>query len=724
MPKIDTTVGNLVELIRTGELRLPEMQRRYVWPATRVRDLLDSLYRGYPSGTILVWETDREMPVRDLGVSQSESPFKGHKMLLDGQQRLTSLSAVLRAAPVTVRGKKKPIEILFNLDHPDGAPAEVLEVNEDETESEDESGPNLNQRLKLRTFVVASQTLLRDPHWVKVSDIFQPDMTDAQILKPLVSSLDDPRFDKFSKRLQAVRKIRDYPYVMHVLDRKLSYEEVAEIFVRVNSLGIKLRGSDLALAQITSRWPGSLKLFEEFQEECEDNLFTLDLGLFVRALVVFATGRGEFKTVPTIPLSRLKDGWEKAKQGIGFSINFLRANAGVEDESLLSSPMIIVVVGYYAFRQGFELTAQEEDELKRWLFIASARGHYSGSSETVLDVDLKIISDRKGPEELISYLKVQLGRLETLPEDFIGKNPQSALFPTAYLALKARGAKDWRTGLGLSLMHQGKAHLIEAHHIFPKAVLRKAGYDRAEINEIANLAFVSGETNRKLSSKPAHEYLADVLKRHGSEALEAHCIPLDEHIWTVEAYPEFLDFRRAALSQAVNEFITKPRTGKRLMDLDSLLADDENDSVEFKSSARWDYERNTPNKVLEGLVAKTIAGFLNSEGGVLILGVADDRRVVGLKRDYETLGKRKDRDGYQQFLINLISKTLGKVACSAVKIEFASRDGRDVCLVRCSPSPRPVYVEDGNQTKFYVRTGNTTQELTSRDSNDYIDRRW
>lgn len=99
MPKIDTPVGSLVEMIRNGELRLPEMQRRYVWLATRVRDLLDSLYRGYPSGTILVWETDREMPVRDLAVTQDESPFKGHKMLLDGQQRLTSLSAVVRGEP-------------------------------------------------------------------------------------------------------------------------------------------------------------------------------------------------------------------------------------------------------------------------------------------------------------------------------------------------------------------------------------------------------------------------------------------------------------------------------------------------------------------------------------------------------------------------------------------------------------------------------------------------
>src|SRR5688572_32875065 len=102
MPKIDTTVKELVDMVGRGELRLPEMQRRYVWPGTRVRDLLDSLYRGYPSGTILVWETDREMPTRDLDIKQNAGAFRASKLLLDGQQRLTSLSAVLRGAPVEV----------------------------------------------------------------------------------------------------------------------------------------------------------------------------------------------------------------------------------------------------------------------------------------------------------------------------------------------------------------------------------------------------------------------------------------------------------------------------------------------------------------------------------------------------------------------------------------------------------------------------------------------
>src|SRR5687767_5079720 len=155
MQKIDTDVGKLVSMIQAGELRLPEMQRRYVWPATRVRDLLDSLYRGYPSGTILVWETDREMPSRDLAVSQNISPFKGHKLLLDGQQRLTSLSAILRCEPVVVRNRRKPIEILFNIDHPDGPPVEVIEVEDDapdagengtESEEEEEEQPNIQER--------------------------------------------------------------------------------------------------------------------------------------------------------------------------------------------------------------------------------------------------------------------------------------------------------------------------------------------------------------------------------------------------------------------------------------------------------------------------------------------------------------------------------------------------------------------------------------------------
>ena len=131
MPKVDTTVRELVDMVRRNELRLPEMQRPYVWSSTRVRDLLDSLYRGYPSGAILVWDTDQQAPTRELAVGQGPSPFVTQRLLLDGQQRVTSLCAVLQRQPVKARNRKKPIEILFNLDHPDGPPAESTEVDDD-----------------------------------------------------------------------------------------------------------------------------------------------------------------------------------------------------------------------------------------------------------------------------------------------------------------------------------------------------------------------------------------------------------------------------------------------------------------------------------------------------------------------------------------------------------------------------------------------------------------
>src|SRR3954464_7188501 len=130
MAKAEASVEELVGMIERGELRLPEMQRRYVWRSPRVRDLLDSLYRGYPSGAILLWETDEAVPLQDMAVAQQQNPYQSPRLLLDGQQRLTSLSAVIRGASVTLRGRKKPIELLFNLEHPKEL-AVVTEVDED-----------------------------------------------------------------------------------------------------------------------------------------------------------------------------------------------------------------------------------------------------------------------------------------------------------------------------------------------------------------------------------------------------------------------------------------------------------------------------------------------------------------------------------------------------------------------------------------------------------------
>ncbi len=568
MQQQNIPIATLVDMYKRGELRLPEIQRHYVWQGTRVRDLLDSLYRGYPSGSILMWETDEPVPTREFAIAQESNAFAGRKLLLDGQQRLTSLTAVINGEPVSVRGRKRPIEILFNLEHPDGPPTDIVEVESDEVSpvtpddelvdengEDDENEAGIQEKLNRRTFVVASKNLSSQPQWISVSEVFKT-ANDAEILeKAGIESFKDPRFQKYSDRLKKLRAIKDYSYVVHVLERNMSYEEVTEIFVRVNSLGAKLRSSDLALAQMTSRWQNLLKELEVFQDECEQNGFTIDLGQLVRAIVVFATKQCLFRSVSSTPVDALKAGWEEAKEGLRFAINFLRANAGIEDESLLSSPMFIHALAAVSRKKDNKLTAEEQSKLLHWLLVANARGRYSrGSTETLLNEDLNIIFRSGDLGALMEPVKRQFGRLHVEPGDLAGRGVNSPLFSLAYLALKASGAKDWYSGLGLSLTHQGKMHFIQWHHIIPKSLL-KSGYETGEINEISNMAFITGQTNRRISNKEATGYLADIVKAQGEQALLSQCVPTNPELWATERYRDFLQFRRVALAERMNAFI-------------------------------------------------------------------------------------------------------------------------------------------------------------------------
>jgi hypothetical protein len=574
MQQQNVPIGTLVDMYKRGEMRLPEIQRHYVWRATRVRDLLDSLYRGYPSGSILMWETDEPIPTRDVAIAQGSTAFAGRKLLLDGQQRLTSLTAVLNGEPISVRGRRKPIDILFNLEHPDGPPTDGTDVENDEDSpvtpddeiaddnDEPEDGEQgIQEKLSRRTFVVASRNLLSQPQWVSVSEVFRT-ANDAELLERAgIESFKDPRFQKYSDRLKKLRAIKQYSYVVHVLERAMSYEEVTEIFVRVNSLGAKLRSSDLALAQMTSRWPNLLKQLEEFQDECEQSWFTIDLGQMVRAIVVFATQQCLFRSVASTPVDKLKNGWEHAKEGLRFAINFLRTNAGIEDESLLSSPMFIHTLAAVSRVKDNRLSSAEQRTLLHWLLVANARGRYSrGSTESLLNEDLAIVFRSGDVAALIDPVKRQFGRLHIEPGDLAGRGVNSPLFSLAYLALKAGGAKDWYSGLGLSLTHQGKLHFIQWHHVIPKSLLKAQGYETGEINEIANMAFITGQTNRRISNKQASAYLADIVAKQGEAALSSQCVPTDPALWTTERYREFLQLRRAELAERMNGFIAE-RTG-------------------------------------------------------------------------------------------------------------------------------------------------------------------
>lgn len=562
MAQQDIPIKELVSKIERGEIRLPEMQRQYVWRSTRVRDLLDSLYRGYPSGTILTWETDEGVATRDFAVGQSSSATTRFQLLLDGQQRLTSLSAILRGEPVQVRGRKRPIDILFNLEHPDDLQF-ITEVNEDDTDDvEDDEAPadatedELLRRFDQMAFVVHSKRLASRAHWVSVSKVFQ-ESSDTPFLKGAgVKSMDDPRYDQYTSRLKQLRAIREYGYRVHVLERDKSYEEVTEIFVRVNSLGAKLRSSDLALAQITAKWRDSLKTFQEFEQECEAEGFPLELAIHLKNLVAFVTGQSRFRAVSSLSLDQLKAGWEAAKDGMRFALNFLRSNVGIDSPALLSSTFLIITLAAYGHQKDYHLTPQEAERLRYWVLAANAKARYSrGSSETFLDQDLAAMRRGGDLPALIQLLKIQAGRLEILPSDLENRNSRSAYFKTMFLAFRREGATDWRDQLKISLQHAGVKHSLQFHHLFPQAVLKRAKVDQQRINDICNLSFISGRTNRKISDKEPSLYLPGIAGKLGEQALTRQCIPIDSRLWTVVAYDAFLAARRQLVADQLNAFL-------------------------------------------------------------------------------------------------------------------------------------------------------------------------
>ena len=158
-------------------------------------------------------------------------------------------------------------------------------------------------------------------------------------------------------------------------------------------------------------------------------------------------------------------------------------------------------------------------------------------------------------------------------------------------------------------------------------------------------------------------------------------------------------------------------------DLNTLIARGESANLEFKSSFRWDLRENKVNRALEGVILKTLAGYMNGDGGTLLIGVADDGSVLGLESDYQTL-KKKDRDGFEQALMTAVATKLGADACHSVHIVFSSIENKDVCRVIIAPMPRPVYVKDGDSPKLYVRTGALTRELNVQEAIDYTSSRW
>ncbi len=158
-------------------------------------------------------------------------------------------------------------------------------------------------------------------------------------------------------------------------------------------------------------------------------------------------------------------------------------------------------------------------------------------------------------------------------------------------------------------------------------------------------------------------------------------------------------------------------------DLVALIAQGESRRLEFKSSFRWDVKQDKLNRHLEHAVLKSLAGFLNADGGTLLIGVTDEGDPIGLAKDYQSL-KKRDRDGFEQAIMTAVANRIGTDACANLQLVFHDVGGDQVCRLITQPSPRPVYLNQGKETEFYVRTGTSTRQLNVQEAIEYIQDRW
>jgi Schlafen, AlbA_2 len=248
--------------------------------------------------------------------------------------------------------------------------------------------------------------------------------------------------------------------------------------------------------------------------------------------------------------------------------------------------------------------------------------------------------------------------------------------------------------------------------------------------EITNRAVLTQIANRRKSNLFAADYLRDVKQRF-PDALNKQSIPADEELWELENFENFLQKRREMLAEELNKFlgdITETIEFESELTVDELIKEGESSDLEFKSSLMWSYTEEKIDKILQTVILKTIAAFSNGEGGTLLIGVDDEANILGLNRDYVALNG--NRDEFELHLRNLINATFGKVfATSNLIITFPKFNGFEICKIEIKRSEKPLFLEIADKNgqkieKFYLRSGNSSQELKMSELGEYLKTRF
>ncbi|MBN9392390.1 MAG: DUF262 domain-containing protein [Chloroflexi bacterium] len=519
---LDQEIQSLVADIRDGKLLLPEIQRGYVWKSTQVRSLFDSLYHQYPSGQLLVWETDDIPSAKVASVDGLLKSNMHPQLLLDGQQRLTSLTAVMLGRDLKVKDLRRKMEVVFNV----------------YTEKFEIKGPRQ-----------AGQS-----GWIELAKFF----TEGAMKTFWELKLDNtsPESQQVFERLNRLENIKKYTYRVILLE-KLSYEEVTDIFIRINSGGTILGNADLALAQVSSRWTGVTQLFEDYQQYIKKQFTGLEVdnGLLLRAIVVSLTNQSLFNVFlkpdhQQITVNDLEAAWKRVQQAFTQAVNFLVHNCQIDRLDLLPTRNILIPLTAFFEKFNDHITAEQTRDLQRWVYMALIWTRYSTATESKLNEDLAELTKEKPVKEMIQNIEDVVGHNRLITErDLQDQRKNSPYMVMSYVLARRAGAQDWFNGVVI-----GGSQNLEFHHIFPKSLLEetyKLKEDSRIVDQVANLAFLSAKANKKISNSNPADYLPGIEQNR----LIAQHVTMDLSLWKIEKFEDFVRQRRTMLADAINSLL-------------------------------------------------------------------------------------------------------------------------------------------------------------------------
>jgi len=516
------SINEVLMRIESGEIALPDIQREFVWDNGQVRDLIVSIYKKHPIGMILTWE----IASQDIPLDYIESNFQGGNikyLVIDGQQRLSSL-LLIKKGRITKGEKTRSIELYFN--------------------------PLTEE------FQLGNPKIRNKPDWFNVTQVINEEsltkIVDRKKLKQEFGLGEDDIYKQVFSKLEGLKSIflgDKASLPVYKIPSNFDYEDITDIFIKINSKGTRIRITELLLALLSLKLKGRFKdEFRDFLNELEDKDWNLDASVVIRGLVAIAASQGRlryFKSIADrISPSDLEIYWTRTKESILHCLKILEENLGIKTLDVIPSQNVLVPLIYFLDKKKNRLSEDDAKKFILFFLLASYWGRYIGPTETRLDEDLRLIKETGALNDLFKNIKSQVGRLFIDKDDFIGKERGKKLL--LFVASRHFGAEDWFKG------HKITTSDVQEHHIFPRSLLKKKGVETRLIDDVANIAFLTEKANKVISNMaPAQYFVKTGIDR---EKLKKQFVPLEEELWTLDRYEDFLSKRRELIVEGINRF--------------------------------------------------------------------------------------------------------------------------------------------------------------------------